>query len=557
MSDLIPSFIFGGENTAIKTPEDLARKRALVDALLTQESNSPTPRNLGEGLGAIGKALMVRQARQGLQTANADIQTKQDAYLPIVRAAMNQQSFAQPAAAIPQPAAQPAAIPAMPPPRPYDGQGPDMTRAGPIPAPINPNMPAALTTGQQVAVPPPQPAAQVPTGAASGQLAALMDAVNKPEFAFLQQNNPAYAKMITDQIQTIQGQNNPMAQAQLREANINIDKGTMDVNQAKNRQAGLDEVIKNLPPAQQSMVRANPEILSTIAASQYPGKPTWSVIGEDAFGNKQYGYPAPYDPAKAGTVQGTNVGSQPAYGTTPVQDLHGEEFLSTLKPEVASQVRAIVEGRAPYPTGMLANKPRGQMLATYAQQTDPTLNAYTAPARGAMLKDIGSGKLGTTNNALNTSIGHLMELSDAASGLDNNPSGVGSSALNYMRDAYQRFNQNPNFKTFDTVRNAVASEVVKAYRGAGGAEADIQGQLALISSANSPEELNAAIAETAKLLGSKIEANQNQYDSTMGPYGPKKQMIDDKSQKALDEITSRAAGKTKVLTFNPATGKIE
>lgn len=322
----------------------------------------------------------------------------------------------------------------------------------------------------------------------------------------------------------------------------------------------------------------------------------WTTIGHDNFGMPTYGWtPAYQGPAQGAAPQQPSAAINPAFsqpspqgkgggapggqgvvafgdgaatpqpGAVPgqpqqakqpdVTDLHGEDFLNALAakdPGLSAQVRAIVEGRAPYPTGMSARSPRGQMLAEYAQQADPTLNYGTAPARAQMQKDISTGKLGQTNNALNTSIGHLMELSDAAGGLDNYHSGTGSSVQNYLRDSYQRFAQNPNFKTFDTVRNAVAGEVVKAYRGAGGAEADIQQQLALISSANSPEELNSAIAETAKLLGSKIEANQNQYDSTMGPLGPKKQMVDDKSQKSLQTLLDRANGQTTSQTGNPA-----
>lgn len=251
MSFSIPSYIFGGENTDVRTPDDLARKRALVDAMMQQQIGSQTPRNLGEGLGAIGKALMVRQARQGLQSANASVQAGQDAYSPIVRAAMMMgQQQTPPAPQIAQTAipnqqpdqSQPPISSPISSPRPYDGLGPDMTHAQPVPAPTNPNLPPALSSGQQVSSQPIDPAPmqaqpqlpiqaqpQVPQGAASGQLAALMDAVNRPEFAFLQRNNPAYAKMMTDQIQTIQAQNNPLAKAQLAEANLNIGKSTVEL----------------------------------------------------------------------------------------------------------------------------------------------------------------------------------------------------------------------------------------------------------------------------------------------------------------------------------------
>lgn len=51
-----PMFIFGG-NTGVATPQQLKRLRAVAEAL---NGNNRTPRNLGEGLSAIGEALLYR-----------------------------------------------------------------------------------------------------------------------------------------------------------------------------------------------------------------------------------------------------------------------------------------------------------------------------------------------------------------------------------------------------------------------------------------------------------------------------------------------------------------
>ena|GEM_PF-6853948 len=52
------SFIFGAEQSA-RTPEELARQRAIVEALL-QRNSGRTPQNLGEGLTAVGNAIAAR-----------------------------------------------------------------------------------------------------------------------------------------------------------------------------------------------------------------------------------------------------------------------------------------------------------------------------------------------------------------------------------------------------------------------------------------------------------------------------------------------------------------
>ena len=379
---------------------------------------------------------------------------------------------------------------------------------------------------------------------------------------------------------------------------LNVSQAQRDADNA----AAFSKVVANIQdPTEKAFALRDPAGWSKMNIERkYGPTPVWGVTGHDGLGQETHGwisYPAGGVGAGAGasgTMQPSagvdSAFSQPqqapinynagvpggqgvvsfGQGSTPppilkptqdqngmssipanAMDLHGEEFLATLDPGIAGQVRAMVEGRIPYPTGMSARSPRMQAIAMYAQQTDPTLNAYTAPMRGQMLKDaMGDGKIGVSNNALNTSIGHLADLSDASQGLGNYSSGFGSSIQNSLRDSYQRFNQNPNYKTFDTVRNAVAGEVVKAYRGAGGAEADIQGQLGLISSANSPQELNNAIAETAKLLESKIAANQYQYETAMGPMGPKLKMIRSDAEAALQKFIDRAQGKA--APSNPA-----
>jgi hypothetical protein len=54
----IPSFIFGG-NTGVTTPDSANRIRATAQALMARMN---TPRDVGEGLGAIGQAIMARTA---------------------------------------------------------------------------------------------------------------------------------------------------------------------------------------------------------------------------------------------------------------------------------------------------------------------------------------------------------------------------------------------------------------------------------------------------------------------------------------------------------------
>jgi hypothetical protein len=61
------SFAFGGD-TGIKTPQQLAREREIVDALLARRQ---APRNIGEGLSDLGEAIGSRLAGRGLRRDEA------------------------------------------------------------------------------------------------------------------------------------------------------------------------------------------------------------------------------------------------------------------------------------------------------------------------------------------------------------------------------------------------------------------------------------------------------------------------------------------------------
>ncbi|RVB63421.1 flagellar biosynthesis protein FlgJ, partial [Mesorhizobium sp. M7A.F.Ca.CA.004.06.1.1] len=62
-----PAFIFGGD-TGVQTPEELARLRAIADAL----RGPAAPKTVGQGLSAIGEALGYRMANGRANRAEAD-----------------------------------------------------------------------------------------------------------------------------------------------------------------------------------------------------------------------------------------------------------------------------------------------------------------------------------------------------------------------------------------------------------------------------------------------------------------------------------------------------
>jgi len=261
-------------------------------------------------------------------------------------------------------------------------------------------------------------------------------------------------------------------------------------------------------------------------------------IGEDPYGNKVYGTINKSTGVATPITLPGNSQNQPQQN---VSDLHGAEFLATLDPQIAGQVKAIVEGRAPYPTGMFLKTPFGQKLATLVTQADPSFETGNATTRTKLRNEFSTGGPSSPAYAItagNTAIGHLGELSDAAEGLNNSSIPMVNSVYN---NTAQAFGGGTNVTKFNNILGRFAEEATKFYRGTGGTEADVQRDIANLNAAQSPAQLRTAIAAQAKLMQSKIDALQDRWRTGMGPLVPDFPIVTGHSKQAMDRIKGRGA----------------
>jgi hypothetical protein len=261
------------------------------------------------------------------------------------------------------------------------------------------------------------------------------------------------------------------------------------------------------------------------------------VIGTDEFG-----YPI------RGWVSGENVGQplEPSRGSTSrttqtgAEGLHGEEFLNTLPGDTALQVKSIAEGRQAIPPGRYS-----QPLRRAVTQYDPDYSEQRKKVRDSF-NATEPTKAGGQIIAGNTAIGHLGELSDAAHALGN----TGFKAWNWAKQHGKSMTVgNPKLEAFEATKDRFIEEATKFYRGTGGTEADIQRAIGRMSSANTPQELDAVIAQEAKLFESKVNALEDQWRKTMKSdaievgdinYG----VVRGHAKDALEKIRSRVSGES-------------
>lgn len=275
--------------------------------------------------------------------------------------------------------------------------------------------------------------------------------------------------------------------------------------------------------------------------------PTFTTVGEDQFGNKQYGF------VDSSTQKVTPL-QKGADATTPdaapkAAELSGDEFLKTMPKPVADQIKAISEGRIAFPSGFALKTPYWQKMVQMLSQYDPNFDAVNYGSRSKTRNDFTAGKSAANIASFNTAIGHLDSLDKTVDDLGNSTSPLYNTAKNAVRGQFDTDYQMSR-KKFDAARNAVASELTRAFRGTGGNVHDLQEWEHALNAADSPEALHAATRTAIDLLRSRIEAVGDQYNRGMGTTRDPLQLLSPHAQEVmarLEGLTQQAPTPTAVI----------
>ena len=202
-------------------------------------------------------------------------------------------------------------------------------------------------------------------------------------------------------------------------------------------------------------------------------------------------------------------------GTGPATTLTGEDFLKTLPSEMGKQVKALSEGRLQFPGSFALRSPYWQAMISAVSQYDPSFDAANYGSRFATRKAFTSGTEAKSLNALNTVMGHMNDILEAGKELNNTGFPLFNVAKNYVQSQF-----NPQVKgklnAFNIARQAVASEMERAYRGVGGSQHDIEEWKKSLDNADSYASMEEAVRRGVMLLKSKIDALGEQYSQGMG-----------------------------------------
>jgi hypothetical protein len=263
----------------------------------------------------------------------------------------------------------------------------------------------------------------------------------------------------------------------------------------------------------------------------------WKPIGRDANGEWAYGFVN----SKTGEVRdrfNNPIQQQQQPTEDPTAGLAGEDYLKAIPRDRADLARKVANGEIDVASLPNRGNYRMQVLSD-AARFDPTFNPSDYKTRLATRKDFTSGKSAQNITSFNTAIGHLDTLDKAV-----DPLGNSSSSLYNKITAPISEQTDPKYqvalKNFRTAKQAVADELARAFKGAGGTVHDISEWEKTINSADSPAALHAAVKQAVELLHSRINAIGDQYNRGMGKTTDPVSLLSPKAKATLERLEGGA-----------------
>jgi len=267
-------------------------------------------------------------------------------------------------------------------------------------------------------------------------------------------------------------------------------------------------------------------------------KPTWSVISEavdpdTGLSKKTYGW---VDPNKKVITDASGkpvaASTSPAPTTPPpTVNVTGDEFLKNLPPGRAARAKMIgdyEESPGDLPT-------RGGVRAAAvadAKKYNKDFNEQNYAASQRAYNNFVGGPEARTVRSLNVATDHLDTLRQAAAALKNGQSPLVNSLVN----KYREMTGSPLTTNFDSIKQAVSSEIAKTIVGGQTALQDRDEMSNRARNADSPDQLFGIFDQFTKLMGGQMKGLQQQYES--GTYRKDfEKFLLPSTKKAIDAVS--------------------
>lgn len=227
----------------------------------------------------------------------------------------------------------------------------------------------------------------------------------------------------------------------------------------------------------------------------------------------------PAAPAAGGgrvLATGTNFGAAQALTAAAQSGKTGQDLLSSLPPAQQAQVKALAEGRLPFPSGMALKTPYWQNLIGVVAQYDPSFNAQDYNARNRTRLDFTSGASAKSMTALSTAINHGEEVLKTGAALGNVQIPLVGNAFNALKNTASAASGDPAVGNFKSAAQTYLTEVAKVLQGGPPHEGELNRAQQVLNDANSPAQIQGAVKTISQLLMGRFGPLIDQYNQGMG-----------------------------------------
>lgn len=207
-------------------------------------------------------------------------------------------------------------------------------------------------------------------------------------------------------------------------------------------------------------------------------------------------------------------------GKPSVQDQAA--FLKSLSPSDALAVQNLANYKQ-LPTNYSVKGNERSRLTDLATQFDPNYDPSKAPLRQAYLNNWNTGTPAKTRTTLNTAVGHIGDLATAADALQAagfKGGWFGSQTYNDVAKLIAEHSTDPRVKKFDYALTQVATEIAAAYKGGVPDVGEIAKDKADLMAGLSPSAIKDVVGLATTMLGSKMNADREEYKSQIGTPPP-------------------------------------
>lgn len=240
-------------------------------------------------------------------------------------------------------------------------------------------------------------------------------------------------------------------------------------------------------------------------------------------------------------------------GITAANQPNGDAFLATLPAPIASQVKAIAEGKMPFPSGMALKTPYWQQMLQAVSAYDPNFDAINYNARAKTRQSFVAGQDANNITALNTAMAHAASLKDAYDNLGNTDYPAYNATANWVGNTFGSKNIQTNTADVQTKGHALSEELAKVFRSTGMAESDVRAWEQKLTDSASPAQSSATINGAMDLIDGRLQALASKYNQGMGTAKNGIELLSPEAQAAYQKIRGGAQQSIQSPSASPST----